>query len=91
MAANLKRNEKILKSYEYDSRNFRRNMPVRVFFHRHQIAGRIFAMAGLVLVLPIHAIAGAVMAIKDNGVDEFRMLMRMSFAPWKDRNLNPSP
>lgn len=80
-----------MKPYEYDSRNFRRNMPVRAFFHRNRIAGRLFAITGLAMVLPIHAIAGAVKAIADDGLDEFRTLLRMAFAGWNDRNPNPSP
>lgn len=55
------------------------------------VTERIFGMVGLVLVLPTHAIAGAVMAIRDNGLEEFRLLVRMTFAPWNDRNPNPSP
>ena len=75
-----------MKPFEFDSRNFSRHQPVRVFFHRHQLAGRIFALVGLVLVIPTHAIAGAAEQIRQNGVDEFEMLLRMAFARWKDRN-----
>lgn len=75
-----------MKPYEFDSRNFRKRTPVRNFCHRHHVVGRLFGALGLVLVLPMHAIAGAVLAIRDNGVDEFLILLRMVFAPWKDRN-----
>ncbi len=78
-----------MKPYEFDSSNFRKKAPVRNFCHRHKVAGRLFGAIGLVLVLPMHAIAGAVMAIRDNGVDEFLILLRMVFGPWRDRATLP--
>ena len=71
--------------FEYDSRHFPRRMTFRRWVHEHRCAGRIFALVGLVLVIPTHAIAGAVEQIRDGGLDEFRLLLRMAFSNWKDR------
>lgn len=80
-----------MKPFEFDSRNFPRRMTFRRWVHEHQVAGRIFALVGLVLVIPTHAIAGAVHQILEDGIDEFRTLLRMAFAPWKDRNPSAPP
>lgn len=75
-----------MKPFEFDSRNFSRRSPVRSWFHKHQIAGRVFAIVGILLVFPTHGIAGAIKQAMDDGVDEFLLLARMAFGPWKDRN-----
>lgn len=75
-----------MKPFEFDSRNFPRRMTFRRWVHEHPVAGRIFAVVGLVLVIPTHAIAGAIQQIRGDGMDELNTLLRMAFATWKDRN-----
>lgn len=75
-----------MKRFEFDSRHFPKRMTFRRWAHEHQVAGRIFAVVGLVLVIPTHAIAGAIAQIRDDGFDEAQILLRMAFAGWRDRN-----
>ena len=75
-----------MKAFEFDSRCFPKRMTFRRWVHEHPVAGRIFAVVGLALVIPTHAIAGAVQQIRDGGMNEFQILLRMAFATWKDRN-----
>ena len=79
-----------MKKFEFDSRRFPKRMTFRRWIHEHQVAGRIFAVAGLVLVIPTHAIAGAIAQIQDDGFSEAQVLFRMAFAGWRDRNQKPN-
>lgn len=73
-----------MKPYIYDSRLIRAKT-VEWVFHRHQLAGRAFAVLGLVCVLPIHASAGVIKGVMDDGLCEIRHLLPVAFGRWVDR------
>lgn len=73
-----------MKPYIYDSRFIRPNTVTRAL-HRHQLAGRAVAVLGLVCVLPIHVIAGAIKSVVDDGLCEIRYLLSVAFGRWIDR------